>query len=144
VHAVIDRYLEHARTFHFSNGGQDEVFCSSADWMPRNFRRRVEVMFPILDESLKKRVMEEVLGTMRSDNCKGWLLSADGVYQRIESNDPVVRSQVRFMELARERARESEAILGLQSKALTLTTPRALDKLRRRDGKKRKRKIRPE
>ncbi|MEO6599809.1 MAG: polyphosphate kinase 1, partial [Polyangiaceae bacterium] len=77
VHAVIDRYLEHARIFHFSNGGQDEVFCSSADWMPRNFRRRVEVLFPILDESLKKRVMDEVLGTMRSDNTKAWQLRPD-------------------------------------------------------------------
>ena len=144
VHAVIDRYLEHARIFHFKNAGQDEVFCSSADWMPRNFRRRVEVMFPILDESLKKRVIEEVLGTMRSDNCKGWLLQPDGVYQRIESEAAPVRSQARFMELARERWRESEAILGLQSKGLGLATPRALDKLRRRAGKKRKRKVRPE
>jgi polyphosphate kinase len=138
VHAVIDRFLEHARIFHFKNGGQDEVFCSSADWMPRNFRRRVEVMFPILDETLKKRVMEEVLGTMRSDNTKGWLLRPAGVYQRIETEGTPLRSQSRFMELARERARESEALLGLQSKPLTLATPRALDKLRRRAGKKRK------
>ncbi|HEY3668970.1 MAG TPA: polyphosphate kinase 1 [Polyangiaceae bacterium] len=138
VHAVIDRFLEHARIFHFKNGGQDEVFCSSADWMPRNFRRRVEVMFPILDETLKKRVMDEILGTMRSDNTKGWLLRPAGVYQRIETEGPALRSQVRFMELARERAKESEALLGLQSKPLTLATPRALDKLRRRAGKKRK------
>jgi polyphosphate kinase len=145
VHAVIDRFLEHARIFHFKNGGQDEVFCSSADWMPRNFRRRVEVMFPILDETLKKRVMEEVLGTMRSDNCKGWLLRPDAIYQRIEAEGPVLRSQSRFMELARERGRESEALLGLQSKQLSLSaTPRALDKLRRRAGKKRKRKPREE
>jgi polyphosphate kinase len=144
VHAVIDRYLEHARIFHFENGGQDEVFCSSADWMPRNFRRRVEVLFPILDESLKKRVMEEVLGTMRSDNTKSWELKPEGVYQRIETTGTAIRSQARFVELARERARESEALLGLQSKPLTLATPRALDKLRRRANKKRKRKPREE
>jgi polyphosphate kinase len=145
VHAVIDRFLEHARIFHFKNGGQDEVFCSSADWMPRNFRRRVEVMFPILDESLKKRVMEEVLGTMRSDNSKAWLLKPNAIYERIQPEGTVVRSQARFMDLARERARESEALLGLQSKPLTLaTTPRALDKLRRRATKKRKRKTREE
>jgi polyphosphate kinase len=142
VHAVIDRYLEHARIFHFNNGGQDEVFCSSADWMPRNFRRRVEVLFPILDESLKKRVMEEVLSTMRSDNTKSWQLRPDGIYRRNETIGTAVRSQARFMELARERARESEALLGLQSKPLTLATPRALDKLRRRADKKRKRKPR--
>ncbi len=143
VHAVIDRFLEHARIFHFKNGGQDEVFCSSADWMPRNFRRRVEVLFPILDETLKKRVIEEVLGTMRSDNAKGWLLGPDAVYQRIEAAGTALRSQSRFMELARERAKESEALLGLQSKQLNLATPRALDKLRRR-GKKRKRRAREE
>jgi polyphosphate kinase len=140
VHCVIDRFLEHARIFHFKNGGQDEVFCSSADWMPRNFRRRVEVMFPILDETLKRRVIEEVLGTMRLDTGKGWLLRPNAEYQRVEIEGTPVRSQARFMELARERARESEALLGLQSKQLTLATPRALDKLRRRAVKKRKRK----
>jgi len=62
----------------------------------------------------------------------------DVVYQRIETEGTALRSQVRFMELARERAKESEALLGLQSKPLTLATPRALDKLRRRAGKKRK------
>jgi polyphosphate kinase len=144
VHTVIDRFLEHARIFHFKNGGQDEVFCSSADWMPRNFRRRVEVMFPILDEALKKRVIEEILNSMRSDTAKGWLLSSNAIYQRIQVEGSGVRSQARFMELARERARESEALLGLQSKPLTLATPRALDKLRRRAGKKRKRKPRDE
>ena len=142
VHAVIDRFLEHARIFHFVNGGQDEVFCSSADWMPRNFRRRVEVLFPILDESLKKRVMEEVLSTMHADNTKSWRLQPDAIYRRVETTGSAVRSQARFMELARERARESEALLGLQSKPLTLATPRALDKLRRRANKKRKRKPR--
>ena len=144
VHAVIDRFLEHARIFHFSNGGQDEVFCSSADWMPRNFRRRVEVLFPILDESLKKRVMEEVLSTMHADNTKSWRLQPDAIYRRVETTGIAVRSQARFMELARERARESESLLGLQSKPLTLATPRALDKLRRRANKKRKRKPREE
>jgi len=93
---------------------------------------------------LKKRVMEEVLGTMRSDNTKSWQLRPDGVYRRIEAAGAAIRSQARFMELARERARESEALLGLQSKPLTLATPRALDKLRRRANKKRKRKPREE
>lgn len=145
VHAVIDRFLEHARIFHFKNGGQDEVFCSSADWMPRNFRRRVEVLFPILDEVLKKRVIEEILNTMRADNCKGWLLRPNAEYQRIENDGNALRSQSRFMELARERAKESEALLGLQSKQLALGAPRALDKLRRGPKKKRhKRKNRDE
>jgi hypothetical protein len=81
---------------------------------------------------------------MRSDNIKSWQLRPEGVYRRIEAAGNAVRSQTRFMELARERARESEALLGLQSKPLTLATPRALDKLRRRANKKRKRKPREE
>ena len=121
VHAVIDRFLEHARIFHFKNGGQDEVFCSSADWMPRNFRRRVEVMFPILDEALKKRVMDEVLGNMRTDTAKGWLLGANAVYQRIQGEGQPVRSQARFME-ARARARQGER--RLTRPAIETTDPR--------------------
>jgi polyphosphate kinase len=145
VHAVIDRFLEHARIFHFKNGGQDEVFCSSADWMPRNFRRRVEVMYPIVDDVLRARMISEILGAMRADRCKSWSLAANGSYSR-RSELGGLRSQQRFIELARERGRENESLLGLTAKA-ALTTPasRALDKLRRRDvGKKRKRKNREE
>ncbi|HVR18446.1 MAG TPA: polyphosphate kinase 1, partial [Polyangiaceae bacterium] len=140
VHALVDRFLEHARIFHFKNGGNDEVYCSSADWMPRNFRRRVEVMYPILDDSLKRRLMDEILGSMRRDTCKAWSLRSDGSYARVvpkEGEEPM-RSQQRFMELARERARENEAILGLSSKSLPGPV-RALDKLRRRAKKKKKR-----
>jgi polyphosphate kinase len=140
VHAIVDRFLEHARIFHFKNGGNDEVYCSSADWMPRNFRRRVEVMYPILDEALKRRLTDEILATMRRDNVKAWSLRSDGSYARVlPSNDETVRSQQRFMELARERSRENEAgILALSSKSLPGPV-RALDKLRRRGKKKKKR-----
>jgi polyphosphate kinase len=140
VHTVIDRFLEHARLFHFRNGGADEVFCSSADWMPRNFRRRVEVMFPVLDEGLKQRMIEEVLGIMRSDTAKGWLLRASGQYERCAERDGV-RSQQRFMELARERAREQEPIRALSSKPLTVP-PAPIERLRRRPEKKRKKRPR--
>jgi len=142
VRALIDRFLEHARVFYFRNGGADEVYGSSADWMPRNFRRRVEVMYPILDESLKRRVIDEILDTTWRDNVKAWSLRADGSYTRIVPGDdePSNRSQQRFIEITRERARETEGILGLSSK--TLPGPaRALDKLRRR-GKKKKRRNR--
>lgn len=144
VHTVIDRFLEHARIFHFKNGGVDEVFCSSADWMPRNFRRRVEVMFPILDDALKQRMIEEVLGIMRSDAAKGWLLRPTGQYERVPERDGV-RSQQRFMELARERAREQEPIRGLAAKPLTLPPPPTpIERLRRRAEKKRKKRRRDE
>ncbi len=141
VHTVIDRFLEHARIFHFKNGGADEVFCSSADWMPRNFRRRVEVMFPILDESLRQRVIDEILGTMRSDTAKGWLLTPSGAYERFPNREIGVRSQQRFMELARERAREQEPIRGLASKPLTVPPP-PIERLRRRPDKKHKKRRR--
>jgi len=142
VHTVIDRFLEHARIFHFKNGGADEVFCSSADWMPRNFRRRVEVMFPVLDDGLKQRMIEEVLGNMRADTAKGWLLRPAGNYERVGERDGL-RSQQRFMELARERAREQEPIRGLASKPLTLPPP-PIERLRRRAEKKRKKRRRDE
>jgi len=142
VHATIDRFLEHARIFCFNNGGNEEVFCSSADWMPRNFRRRVEVMYPILDAALRRRVVNEILTTMRNDNVKGWQLGPDGTYQRVTpSNDAPLRSQQRFMELARERARESESLLSLSSRQL-LTAPQArpsFESSRRKGRKKRRR-----
>jgi len=144
VHTVIDRFLEHARIFHFKNGGADEVFCSSADWMPRNFRRRVEVMFPVLDDGLKQRMIEEVLGNMRNDTAKGWRLRPSGQYERFGERDGL-RSQQRFMELARERAREQEPIRGLTSKPLTVPPPATpIERLRRRAEKKRKKRRRDE
>jgi polyphosphate kinase len=141
VHTVIDRFLEHARIFHFKNGGTDEVFCSSADWMPRNFRRRVEVMFPVLDEGLKQRMIDEVLGLMKADSAKSWLLQANGQYERLPERELGMRSQQRFMELARERAREQEPLRGLASKPLTLPPP-PIERLRRRADKKQKKRRR--
>jgi polyphosphate kinase len=143
VHAIVDRFLEHARIFYFENGGDAEVFCSSADWMPRNFRRRVEVMTPILDEALKRRVVDEILASMRADNVKGWLLNRDGTYRRVERepNEAPFRSQQRFMELARERAREAEPILSLGPRQLQVQSSPSdgLDAVRRKGRKKRRR-----
>jgi len=130
VHAIIDRYLEHGRIFHFKNGGEDEVFCSSADWMPRNFRRRVEVMFPVLDPALKRRLIEEILHLMRSDNSKGWILGSAGSYSRAVSDAPPVRSQYRFMELARERGRESTPLLNAKPLKPVTAADTAIEKLR--------------
>jgi polyphosphate kinase len=111
VRALIDRFLEHSRVACFKNGGQDEVFISSADWMPRNFHRRVEVMVPIVDPDIKNRLMNEVIGISRSDNVKSWTLRSDGSYARVTpaSGETPVRAQSRFIELARERVKEGEA-----------------------------------
>jgi polyphosphate kinase len=120
VYAVIDRFLEHARLFRFENGGQPEVFCSSADWMPRNFRRRIEVMFPVLDKRLRKRVTG-ILETMRSDNQQAWELRPDGRYiRRRAGGEAPVRSQFVFMEMAREKARESPAIVDSAGNPLSV------------------------
>ena len=111
VRAVVDRYLEHARICHFANGGTDEVFISSADWMPRNFHRRVEILVPILDPVLRARIIDEVLGATLSDNQKAWELRPDGRYVRVEAKEgeAPLRSQTRFVELTRERVRDAES-----------------------------------
>ncbi len=139
VHAVIDRFLEHSRIFHFQNGGDDEVYLASADWMPRNFRRRVEVMWPVMDEALKRRVLDGILGTMWADSSKAWSLGPDGLYSRVpaEKDVPPIRSQVHFMEAARERARESDTLLARQL-APAPSPVVEVQKLRRKNAKQKK------
>jgi polyphosphate kinase len=139
VQAVIDRFLEHSRLFHFNNGGDDEVFASSADWMPRNFRRRVEMMWPIVDESLKRRTIDEVLGTMAADSAKSWTLDPSGTYRRVKVDKETkpLRSQARFMEIARERLRESDSMLSRQL-APAPSPVATFEKLRRKRKKKKR------
>ena len=110
VTSIVDRFLEHARIFHFGNGGADEVYLSSADWMPRNFVRRVEVLFPIEDPDLRRRIVDEILGTQLADNVKAFRLRPDGVYERAKSPEgaPIVRCQTRFMELARRKSQGTD------------------------------------
>jgi polyphosphate kinase len=106
VHAIIDRFLEHARIFRFENAGNPELFFSSADWMPRNFHRRVEVLTPLLDARVKQRV-QDILDVLFADVAKTWVLSADGKYERVAAPDAgsAPRAQQRFTEQARERAK---------------------------------------
>ncbi len=81
VRSTIGRFLEHSRIFYFKNGGKDDVFLSSADWMDRNFFRRVELAFPVLDKALKRRVMEEGLKIHLRDNALSWVMKPDGTYR---------------------------------------------------------------
>ncbi|MBL0354550.1 MAG: polyphosphate kinase 1 [Candidatus Dechloromonas phosphoritropha] len=85
VHSIIGRFLEHHRIFYFHDGGKESVYLSSADWMYRNFFRRIELAFPILDPKLKKRVITEGLKFYLADNQQSWDMSGDGVYQRRRS-----------------------------------------------------------
>ena len=80
VRSVIGRFLEHTRIYHFHHGGEDLVYCSSADWMDRNLFNRVETCFPINDPVLKAQVIEQGLHFYLRDNSRAWLLQADGNY----------------------------------------------------------------
>ncbi|MXW77422.1 MAG: polyphosphate kinase 1 [Gemmatimonadetes bacterium] len=82
VYSIIGRFLEHSRVFYFANGGDEEVWLGSADWMNRNLRARVEVVFPILDPALKQRVYRELLAYALADRAKSRQMRPDGTYIR--------------------------------------------------------------
>ena len=82
VVSVIDRYLEHSRIFYFQNGGAEEIYLSSADWMPRNLERRVEIMFPVMQKDLCDRV-KELLELYFKDNTKSSELQSDGSWKKL-------------------------------------------------------------
>lgn len=106
VRGMIDRFLEHARIFYWANGGNEEIQLSSADWMPRNLNRRIEVSFPILDPQIRRRIKDEILATELGDNVSSWTLDPGGTYQPVsvpEGQSPLRAQQV-FMALARDRS----------------------------------------
>jgi polyphosphate kinase len=80
VRSIVGRFLEHSRAFYFYDDGNEHVYLSSADWMGRNFFRRVEVAFPILDRKLKQRVIDEGFRVMLNDHKQAWMMQADGSY----------------------------------------------------------------
>jgi polyphosphate kinase len=83
VRSIVGRFLEHSRVFYFENGGEPDMFCASADWMERNFFRRVEVTFPIRRPEHRERILRDLQYCLK-DNCQAWLLQPDGGYQRIK------------------------------------------------------------
>jgi polyphosphate kinase len=82
VRSIVGRFLEHSRIFSFANGGKEEIYCGSADWMPRNLVERCEVVFPVTQPDLHKRLREEILAAYLADNIKARLLQPDGEYVR--------------------------------------------------------------
>ncbi len=82
VRSIIGRFLEHTRIFHFRHGGESKVYLSSADWMDRNFFRRIELCFPVLDAKLKRRVIREGLKPYLEDNVQAWDMQPDGSFRR--------------------------------------------------------------
>ncbi len=102
VRSIVDRFLEHSRVFAFGVGDRLEVLLSSADWMPRNFQRRIEVMVPVEDKAIRARLLDEVLGFGLRDNVKGRILMTDGTHARVarDGAEPF-QSQLRLLETAR-------------------------------------------
>ncbi len=117
VVSVVDRYLEHARMFYFRNGGREEVYLASADWMERNLDRRLEVLFPIVAPAIKKRVVS-ALETYFQDNVKSWQLLADGAWERVKRPGPPVRAQEKLYRAAVDAA-EVERVTTTEFKPLT-------------------------
>ncbi len=104
VCSIVGRFLEHSRAFVFENGGEQETWLSSADWMQRNFFRRVEISFPVVEPALAKQVVE-ALDTMWKDNVRARELKSDGTYVRLapKEGEAAVDSQTLFVEDARRR-----------------------------------------
>jgi len=82
VRSIVGRFLEHSRIFHFANGGTDEIYLGSADWMPRNLFERCEVVFPVRDPAAKARIHDEILPAYMADTLKARLQQPDGTYLR--------------------------------------------------------------
>lgn len=110
VHSIVGNFLEHSRIFDFCNDGHAEVFMGSADWMPRNLDRRVEIVFPVLDEELKKKVLH-ILDVEFEDNVKAHVLQQDGTYEKIDKRGKVlINSQEIF-------CKEADLLVPDQEKA---------------------------
>jgi polyphosphate kinase len=120
VRSVVDRFLEHSRIFYFENACQPDVFIGSADWMPRNFFRRIEVVFPIEDGNLRERVKSELLEIHLADNVKARFLQADGAYRKAQLKRSIAlrRSQDEFIALA-----ENDSVLALRKPKPSVKRP---------------------
>jgi polyphosphate kinase len=96
VRSVVGRFLEHSRIFYFANGGEEQVYIGSADWMARNLDRRVEVVVPVLDEQLKHYLKDTVLAAYLRDNVKARVMNSDGTYELPPAGDEPFNSQLFF------------------------------------------------
>jgi polyphosphate kinase len=116
VRSVVDRFLEHSRIYYFENACQPLVFITSADWLPRNFYRRIELAFPIEDGNLRDRIIHEILAVSLADNVKARLLQPDGSYIRFprEKREKPRHSQVEF--IARAEADDEPTARHLDGK----------------------------
>jgi polyphosphate kinase len=108
VRSIVGRFLEHSRVYYFQNGGDEEFYCGSADWMPRNLFERCEVIFPIRDAQIKTRVRDEILAAYLADTVKARMLQTDGTYVRVrepgrDGKVPAFSAQDFFIDAAEGR-----------------------------------------
>jgi polyphosphate kinase len=118
VRSIVGRFLEHSRIFHFANGGNDEIYLGSADWMPRNLFERCEVVFPVRDPAAIARIHGEILPAYMADTVKARLQQSDGTYVRagkLVKDAPAFSSQEFLMQLA-EGKTDMEGIPEVDSK----------------------------
>ncbi|MEP7014194.1 MAG: polyphosphate kinase 1 [Verrucomicrobiota bacterium] len=108
VISIVGRFLEHSRIYYFENAGEPVVYLSSADWMPRNFFRRVEVAFPVEAPALRDQMINEVIPRFMNDRVKARELQPDGTYRRLkpEGTEPRLQAQWHFREVSRERVKK--------------------------------------
>jgi len=123
VISVVDRFLEHARILYFRHGGDPQLFISSADWMPRNLNRRVELLVPVLDPACRKKLLS-TLKTYFNDNTNTWVMQPDGEYKRTKPRSP--ENAYRSQQVLYERSIEAIREAGVHSRTTFETqTPRS-------------------
>ncbi|MCM1136694.1 MAG: RNA degradosome polyphosphate kinase [Clostridium sp.] len=112
VRSIVGNFLEHGRIFYFENDGKPEYYCASADWMPRNLERRVEILFPVERPELQKKLME-ILAMQLRDTAKAHILTADGTYEKVEKRGRgTFNSQLEFCSMAVEAAGKQEELVN--------------------------------
>ncbi|MEM9926505.1 MAG: polyphosphate kinase 1 [Cyanobacteria bacterium P01_D01_bin.50] len=121
VISIVGRFLEHSRIFYFYNNGEEEIFIGSADWMPRNLDRRLEVITPIQDSDIAKDI-QEILGIMLADNRQAWELQSDGSYiqRKPHEDSPEAASQKTLMQIATNKSTNISNLIGSKRNSLYL------------------------
>jgi polyphosphate kinase len=136
VRSIVGRFLEHSRVFYFLADGEERIWCASADWMQRNFFRRVESSFPIDDARVRERVFAEGLEIYLADNSQAWLLQPDGSYRRLQPGRDEQRAAQsllleRMCDVARGRPRTTDVPLPLENEVARDGEDEAEDERRR-------------
>lgn len=130
LRSIVGRFLEHSRIFYFANGGEEEVYLGSADWMPRNLYERVEVTFPVRDAMLRQRIRSEILDAYLADTAKSRVLRADGSYARPQLSSAAAPAEAGF--------NSQEFLVGIAEGRVSATEMAGLSRPSRRVNRARK------